>query len=82
MCSLTIAFSRTHKERTLVKVKRSLCRCAVSPQPFLAHNSKNVCEDKKGLAHICSLTVTVAHKRKVRSLVKVNRSLCRCTVSP
>ena len=75
MCSLTIAFPRTHKVRTLVKVKRSLCRCAVSPQPFLAHSSKDVCEDKEKLAHICSLTVTVAHKRKVRSLVKVNRSL-------
>ena len=81
MRRLTIAFPRTHKARTLVKVKRSLCRYAVSSQPFLAHNSKYVCDDKGKLAHNSSLTVTVAHKRKVRSLVKVNRSLCRCTVS-
>ena len=82
MWRLTIAFPRTHKARTLVKVKKSLCRCAVLQQPFLVHNSKDVCDDKEKLAHNCSLTVTVAHKRKVRSLVKVNRSLCRCTVSP
>ena len=67
MCSLNIAFSRTNKERTLVKVKRSLCRCAVSPQPFLAHTKKNVCEYKNELPHICSLTVTVAGTHKVRT---------------
>ena len=81
MHSLTVTVAHKRKVRTSVKVKRGLCRCAVSPQPFLAHNSKNVCEDKEKLAHNCSLTVTVAHKRKVRSLVKVNRSLRRCTVS-
>ena len=81
MCRLTIAFPRTHKARTLVKVKRSLCRYAVSPQPFLAHNSKDVCEDKEKLAHICSLTVTVAHTHNVRTLVKVKRSLRICAVT-
>ena len=29
--------SHTHNVRTLMKVKRSLCRFAVSPQPFLVH---------------------------------------------
>ena len=81
MHSLTVTVARTHKARTLVKVKRSLCRCAVSPQPFLAHNSKDVCEDKEKLAHICSLPVTIVHKRKVRTKVNVNRSLRICAVT-